>query len=189
MCAEFINPADNKLYIRSTATTMPRATRGKPNFQTKNLNTSNQDCPSCVRVLSHGVVQLTLDPSYSAVLSFMSQWGPPQTRSDPPSPAAVTDEKSKAANVAETVVQTPNGASSSTPTAVSPPDSPTGRTPRNMSSSRPQSMIQTMQPPLMEVSEGTLPELQRIFSFLNAHSTKLYQEGYFLKLHDLDTRT
>ena len=41
----------------------------------------------------------------------------------------------------------------------------------------------------MEVSQDTLPELQRIFMFLNSHSNKLYQEGYFLKLHDLDGRT
>lgn len=32
------------------------------------------------------------------------------------------------------------------------------------------------------------PELQPIFTYLNSHSNKLYQEGYFLKLHDLDTR-
>ncbi|KAF2707475.1 hypothetical protein K504DRAFT_503716 [Pleomassaria siparia CBS 279.74] len=55
-------------------------------------------------------------------------------------------------------------------------------------SSRPMSMIQTYQPPMMEVSQDTLPELQRIFTFLNSHSNKLYQEGYFLKFHDTDTR-
>ncbi|KAH8733073.1 hypothetical protein GQ44DRAFT_721295 [Phaeosphaeriaceae sp. PMI808] len=55
-------------------------------------------------------------------------------------------------------------------------------------SSRPMSMIQTYQPPVMEVSQDTLPELQRIFTFLNSHSNKLYQEGYFLKFHDTDTR-
>jgi CCR4-NOT transcriptional complex subunit CAF120 len=49
-------------------------------------------------------------------------------------------------------------------------------------------MIQTYQPPVMEVSHDTLPELQRIFTFLNSHSNKLYQEGYFLKFHDTDTR-
>jgi CCR4-NOT transcriptional complex subunit CAF120 len=73
-------------------------------------------------------------------------------------------------------------------------------------------MVQTYQPPLMEVAQDTLyvtsnfskptnhkamsmfeltiirPELQPIFTFLNSHSNKLYQEGYFLKLHDLDTR-
>lgn len=41
----------------------------------------------------------------------------------------------------------------------------------------------------MEVSQDTLPELQRIFTFLNSHSNKLYQEGYFLKFHDTDSRT
>ena len=51
------------------------------------------------------------------------------------------------------------------------------------------SMIQTYQPPVMEVSHDTLPELQRIFMFLNSHSNKLYQEGYFLKFHDTDSRT
>jgi hypothetical protein len=42
---------------------------------------------------------------------------------------------------------------------------------------------------MMEVGQDTLPELQRIFTFLNSHSNKLYQEGYFLKFHDTDTRT
>lgn len=56
-------------------------------------------------------------------------------------------------------------------------------------SSRPMSMIQTYQPPVMEVGADTLPELQRIFTFLNSHSNKLYQEGYFLKFHDTDART
>ena len=55
-------------------------------------------------------------------------------------------------------------------------------------SSRPMSMIQTYQPPVMEVGADTLPELQRIFTFLNSHSNKLYQEGYFLKFHDTDAR-
>lgn len=49
-------------------------------------------------------------------------------------------------------------------------------------------MIQTYQPPVMEVGHDTLPELQRIFTFLNSHSNKLYQEGYFLKFHDTDSR-
>lgn len=54
--------------------------------------------------------------------------------------------------------------------------------------SRPMSMMQTYQPPVMDVAQDTLPELQPIFTFLNSHSNKLYQEGYFLKLHDLDSR-
>jgi hypothetical protein len=51
------------------------------------------------------------------------------------------------------------------------------------------SMIQTYQPPVMELGADTLPELFRIFSFFNSHSNKLYQEGYFLKFHDTDSRT
>lgn len=50
------------------------------------------------------------------------------------------------------------------------------------------SMVYTYQPPIMDLAHDTLPELQPIFSFLNSHSNKLYQEGYFLKLHDLDSR-
>ncbi|KAF7929373.1 uncharacterized protein EAE98_005291 [Botrytis deweyae] len=55
---------------------------------------------------------------------------------------------------------------------------------RERASSRPTSMAQTFQPPLMDVNQDTLPELQPIFTFLNSHSNKLYQEGYFLKLDD-----
>lgn len=40
----------------------------------------------------------------------------------------------------------------------------------------------------MDVGEDTIPELQPIFTFLNSHSNKLYQEGYFLKLDDQNTR-
>ena len=49
-------------------------------------------------------------------------------------------------------------------------------------------MIGGYQPPLMEIAQDTIPELLPIFTFLNSHSNKLYQEGYFLKLNDLDTR-
>lgn len=41
----------------------------------------------------------------------------------------------------------------------------------------------------MDITEDTIPELQPVFSFLNSHSNKLYQEGYFLKLDDQNTRT
>jgi CCR4-NOT transcriptional complex subunit CAF120 len=43
-------------------------------------------------------------------------------------------------------------------------------------------------PPIMDINEDTIPELQPIFSFLNSHSNKLYQEGYFLKLDDQNTQ-
>jgi hypothetical protein len=50
-------------------------------------------------------------------------------------------------------------------------------------------MVQTYNPPLMDVNAETPPELQPVFSLLNSHSNKLYQEGYFLKLDDQNTRT
>lgn len=69
-------------------------------------------------------------------------------------------------------------------------DSPISNTKtRNRSNSgRPLSIVQTFQPPVMDVGDDTIPELQPIFTFLNSHSNKLYQEGYFLKLDDQNTR-
>lgn len=49
-------------------------------------------------------------------------------------------------------------------------------------------MVHAYQPPLMDVTQDTIPELQPIFTFLNSHGNKLYQEGYFLKLDDQNTR-
>jgi len=49
-------------------------------------------------------------------------------------------------------------------------------------------MVYTYQPPIMEVDKETIPELLPVFAFLNSHSNKLYQEGYFLKLDDQDTK-
>lgn len=67
-------------------------------------------------------------------------------------------------------------------------ESPQPRTQRERSNSgRPMSMSMGYQPPLMDVAQDTLPELQPIFTFLNSHGNKLYQEGYFLKLDDQDT--
>ncbi|KAG6362090.1 hypothetical protein INS49_010319 [Diaporthe citri] len=72
----------------------------------------------------------------------------------------------------------------------SPVDTPATSNPRGRNrsnSGRPLSMVQTFQPPLMDVGDDTPPELQPIFTFLNSHSNKLYQEGYFLKLDDQNT--
>jgi CCR4-NOT transcriptional complex subunit CAF120 len=52
------------------------------------------------------------------------------------------------------------------------------------SASQPASII--YQPHMTESVQDTPPELLPIFAFLNSHSNKLYQEGYFLKLNDLD---
>ncbi|KAI1504628.1 hypothetical protein F5X99DRAFT_20694 [Biscogniauxia marginata] len=76
----------------------------------------------------------------------------------------------------------------SSPVADSPIYALDSRRNRNRSSSRPLSIIQTYQPPVMDVNEDTIPELQPIFTFLNSHANKLYQEGYFLKLEDQNTQ-
>lgn len=59
---------------------------------------------------------------------------------------------------------------------------------RQRASSRPMSMVGGYQAPMMPVASDTIPELAPIFTLMNSHSNKLYQEGYFLKLNDLDTR-
>ncbi|KAI1761533.1 hypothetical protein GGR53DRAFT_522287 [Hypoxylon sp. FL1150] len=76
----------------------------------------------------------------------------------------------------------------SSPVADSPISSDTHRRTRSRSTSRPLSMVHTYQPPLMDVNQDTIPELQPIFTFLNSHANKLYQEGYFLKLDDQNTQ-
>ncbi|KAI2617588.1 hypothetical protein GGS26DRAFT_603073 [Hypomontagnella submonticulosa] len=76
----------------------------------------------------------------------------------------------------------------SSPLNVSPISKDTHRRTTSRSSSRPLSMIQAYQPPLMDVNQDTIPELQPIFTFLNSHANKLYQEGYFLKLDDQNTQ-
>jgi CCR4-NOT transcriptional complex subunit CAF120 len=109
----------------------------------------------------------------------MSQWG--TSHSAPPSPSAKQPIATVNASVSSTALE--NNDPTYSPGSQQRPDE------RPTTSSRPMSMIQTYQPPVMEVSHDTLPELQRIFTFLNSHSNKLYQEGYFLKFHDTDTRT
>ncbi|KAH6638163.1 hypothetical protein C7974DRAFT_411607 [Boeremia exigua] len=127
------------------------------------------------------------------VLSFMSQWGgsahQSKSATTSPGPASpTTHSPSKLPSSANPHAESPalhdldSGRASPSPALQQRQRTDTGR------SSRPMSMIQTYQPPVMEVSHDTLPELQRIFTFLNSHSNKLYQEGYFLKFHDTDTR-
>ncbi|KKZ60203.1 hypothetical protein EMCG_05125 [[Emmonsia] crescens] len=43
------------------------------------------------------------------------------------------------------------------------------------------------QPSIMDVSPESVPELEPVFNYLSSQANKLYQEGYFLKLNDLDT--
>ncbi|KAF1840394.1 uncharacterized protein K460DRAFT_207512 [Cucurbitaria berberidis CBS 394.84] len=128
------------------------------------------------------------------VLSFMSQWGgnthlqknPPSATPSPgpasPAPASPSTREPTSAPSSQSVTALNhyNHERSASRDTQARSDS--------RLSTRPMSMIQTYQPPVMEVSHDTLPELQRIFTFLNSHSNKLYQEGYFLKFHDTDTR-
>ena len=115
------------------------------------------------------------------VLSFMSAFGAPKSPtttsfSGQQNPSQLQDVKEKI----------PSSASPQH-VAATPRDSPPPRTRERSSSMRPMSMVQTYQPPVMEIAQDTIPELQPIFTFLNSHSNKLYQEGYFLKLNDLDS--
>ncbi|KAI9931617.1 hypothetical protein MW887_010194 [Aspergillus wentii] len=65
--------------------------------------------------------------------------------------------------------------------------SPTGTARAEPHGQRPESTTFSHDPPFMKVAEDTPAELQPIFTFLNSHTNKLYHEGYFLKLNDLDT--
>ncbi|KAL2392293.1 Protein SKG3 [Exophiala dermatitidis] len=68
------------------------------------------------------------------------------------------------------------------PFADTPPPNPAPNRP----ASRPASMVYTS--PSMDFGkENHIEELAPVFSFLSSHANKLYQEGYFLKLNDLDT--
>ncbi|KAI9760082.1 MAG: hypothetical protein M4579_001915 [Chaenotheca gracillima] len=107
-------------------------------------------------------------------MSFMSQFGtPPRSPTANSSPTAPPDISPSSSQLF------------SGPSKDSPPP-PRSRVERP--SSRPMSMLQTYHPPLMDIAQDTLPELQPIFTFLNSHSNKLYQEGYLLKLNDLDSQ-
>lgn len=43
-------------------------------------------------------------------------------------------------------------------------------------------------PTLVAERNDDIQELKPVFSYLSSHANKLYQEGYFLKLDDLDTQ-
>lgn len=106
--------------------------------------------------------------------------GPPHD----PSPHPVVNDPSPSTPIPSSPVR-PDYDPSSASLSDSPSSSPGGR---KRNSSRPQSMVQTYQPHVMDVNEDTIPELLPIFTFLNSHQNKLYQEGYFLKLDDQDSR-
>ncbi|MCJ1477535.1 hypothetical protein MMC13_006207 [Lambiella insularis] len=112
-------------------------------------------------------------------MSFMSTFGGPRSPTSASSPAAPA-ARQEPIITPSTVPAAEQARESTTPqkrrTSVDRP-----------MSARPMSMIGGYQPPLMEIAQDTIPELLPIFTFLNSHSNKLYQEGYFLKLNDLDS--
>lgn len=127
----------------------------------------------------------------SVVLSFMSQFSNRDSQG-PPSPTSGTARKNTGKDVERQEIYNHG---STAPLASSQQNVAASRDPlhsrhpqRERASSRPVSMIQTYQPPLMEMNQDTLPELQPVFTFFNSHANKLYQEGYFLKLDDQNSR-
>jgi hypothetical protein len=123
------------------------------------------------------------------VMSFMSSFSNRDSQNGSPQPSSAQNKSDSFRNEQENRGQTasppvpPQHASD-----MGTGESPQPRTQRERAPSRPMSMVQTYQPALMDVTQDTLPELQPIFTFLNSHSNKLYQEGYFLKLDDQNTR-
>lgn len=126
----------------------------------------------------------------------MSQWGGPRSPTTE-SPTADSKENTPSGTLRKNpppldTAITPQGSSAKldqlakqSPTTAA---TPSRARADSRAVSRPLSMVQTNNPPQMEVTNETPPELMPIFSFLNSHGNKLYQEGYFLKLHDLDSR-
>jgi CCR4-NOT transcriptional complex subunit CAF120 len=131
------------------------------------------------------------------VLSFMSQWGGRDSRSasTEPEPIAITQEiapnkvptSPSPTRPSDLDITAARASPTSTPIS---PGSPrvASRARGDSRVSQRSSVVQTYQPPQVEVASDTPPELAPIFTYLNSHSNKLYQEGYFLKLHDLDSR-
>jgi CCR4-NOT transcriptional complex subunit CAF120 len=138
------------------------------------------------------VLEIILTDSLIAVLSFMSSFSNRDTQRSPsPNTQVQTRQESSKDEFPlkhDSARGTPTTAGPRHPYDMDGNESPQPRVQRERAPSRPMSMVQTYQPPLMDVSQDTLPELQPIFTFLNSHGNKLYQEGYFLKLDDQNTR-
>lgn len=121
-----------------------------------------------------------------AVISFMSALGPSRNSSNQGSNRRKRDSSTSFSLESPPLsgIDTPN-----TPSPVINNESPAGTPTRSeRRSSRPASTVFSHKPPQMQVAQDTPAELQPIFAYLNSHANKLYQEGYFLKLNDLDSR-
>ncbi|CRG90380.1 CCR4-NOT transcriptional complex subunit CAF120 [Talaromyces islandicus] len=123
----------------------------------------------------------------SRVLSFISAFAPKSNNNNNQGAAASSDS-----NLSSLAVSNSSTARlenhEPAPLRISPNPSRTAPPASDRSSTmRPASMAFTYQAPQTDIARDTLPELLPVFSFLNTQSNKLYQEGYFLKLNDLDT--
>ncbi|KAL2834061.1 hypothetical protein BJY01DRAFT_85704 [Aspergillus pseudoustus] len=107
----------------------------------------------------------------SRVRSFLSSFGGSSRRGSP-------DRIDRAFNP-------PSRFETPSPDTPSPHDGSPSKAERR--TSRPGSTLFSHNPPFMRLAEDTPAELQRIFAYLNSHANKLFYEGYFLKLNDLDT--
>lgn len=128
--------------------------------------------------------------SLASVLSFMSQWGGAHSQRSPTTSESATPPKSPMLPeqaVHSPIATYPQAGFESPPPSPSDPSQATSETLKRRVSRR-GSMVMSYNPPMMSIDTDTPPELQPIFNHLNNHANKLYQEGYFLKLHDLDSR-
>ncbi|KAH8700601.1 PH domain protein [Talaromyces proteolyticus] len=118
----------------------------------------------------------------SRVLSFISAFAPKHSQNTTPqdtaNPVPAQSGRLSKIDKHDPAPFRPSPSSSGTPLSVS----------DRSSVMRPASMAFTYQAPQTDIASDTLPELLPVFTFLNSHSNKLYQEGYFLKLNDLDTQ-
>ncbi|KAL4864107.1 hypothetical protein BDV12DRAFT_205897 [Aspergillus spectabilis] len=110
----------------------------------------------------------------SRVLSFLSSFGGSSRKASPD-----RSERSTSTYNSPSRYDTPS------PDTPSPHDGSPSKAERRMS--RPGSILFSHNPPFMQLAEDTPAELQRIFAYMNSSANKLYYEGYFLKLNDLDT--
>lgn len=113
------------------------------------------------------------------VLSFISAFAPKNNQA-----AASSDSNTNLSSL--TASGSTTKLDNHEPVPVRPSPNPSGSD--RSSTTRPASMAFTYQAPQTDLANDTLPELLPVFTFLNSQSNKLYQEGYFLKLNDLDTR-
>src|SRR5947208_12067711 len=99
----------------------------------------------------------------STVLSFMSQWGGPP-RSPTSGEGAGTASSVKQDNYSVSITQSSSSHKIDSVSKDSPsPSQQQRQRSDSRPNSRPTSMLQTYQPPTMDVAQDTLPELQPIF--------------------------